>query len=64
MKKGFYVICIAIAALLAVSCMGGSSFSGAATGEHQIDVANINKGVYFLKVVADGETAINKLLIQ
>jgi hypothetical protein len=47
-----------------INNLGQVVVSGSATGEHQIDVANINKGVYFLKVVADGETAINKLLIQ
>ena len=47
-----------------INSLGQVVVSGSATGEHQIDVANINKGVYFLKVVADGETAINKLLIQ
>ena len=47
-----------------INSLGQVVVSGSASGEHQIDVANINKGVYFLKVVADGETAVNKLLIQ
>ena len=47
-----------------INSLGQVVISGSASGEHQIDVANINKGVYFLKVVAEGETAINKLLIQ
>ena len=47
-----------------INNIGQIVVSGAASGESQIDVANINKGVYFLKVVADGEVVINKLLIQ
>ncbi len=47
-----------------INNLGQVVISGASTGEHQIDVANINKGVYFLKVVADGETSINKISIQ
>ena len=47
-----------------INNLGQVVISGASSGEHQIDVANINKGVYFLKVVADGETSINKISIQ
>ena len=47
-----------------INGLGQVVVSGSASGEHQIDVANINKGVYFLKVVADGETSVNKVSIQ
>ena len=47
-----------------INNLGQVVISGVSSGEHQIDVANINKGVYFLKVVADGETSINKISIQ
>ena len=47
-----------------INGLGQVVVSGTANGEYQINVSNINKGVYFLKVVADGETRINKLTIQ
>ena len=47
-----------------INGLGQVVLSGTSDGTHQINVSNINKGVYFLKVVADGETKINKLAIQ
>ena len=47
-----------------INGLGQIVVSGTANGECQINVSDINKGVYFLKVVADGEATINKLTIQ
>ena len=47
-----------------INGLGQVVVSGTANGASQINVSNINKGVYFLKVVADGEATINKLTIQ
>lgn len=47
-----------------INSLGQVVLNGTANGEYQINVSNINKGVYFLKVVADGEARINKLTIQ
>lgn len=47
-----------------INSVGQVVLNGTSNGAHQINVSNINKGVYFLKIVADGETMINKLSIQ
>ena len=47
-----------------INGLGQIVVSGTANGECQINVSDINKGVYFLKVVADGEARISKLIIK
>lgn len=47
-----------------INALGQVVVNGQSSGKHQINVSNINKGVYFLKVVANGETSINKVLVQ
>ena len=37
---------------------------GCLSGENTISVENIDNGVYFLKLIADGEVSINKIIIQ
>ena len=47
-----------------INSLGQVVISGTANGEYQLNISGINKGVYFLKVVADGEARINKLTVQ
>ncbi len=47
-----------------INSLGQVIISGTANGEYQLNISGINKGVYFLKVVADGEARINKLTVQ
>lgn len=47
-----------------INSVGQVIISGESNGEHQINISNVNKGIYFLKVVADGQAKINKLIIQ
>ncbi|MBQ8760528.1 MAG: T9SS type A sorting domain-containing protein [Bacteroidales bacterium] len=47
-----------------INALGQVVVSGQSSGKHQLDITNINKGVYFLKVIANGETSINKVLVQ
>ena len=37
---------------------------GCLSGENTISVENIDNGIYFLKLIADGEVSINKIIIQ
>ena len=37
---------------------------GDLSGENAISVENVDNGVYFLKLIADGEVSINKIIIQ
>ena len=47
-----------------INSLGQVVISGTANGEYQLNISGINKGVYFLKVIADGEARINKLTVQ
>lgn len=47
-----------------INNLGQVVLSGALSGENTISVKNINKGIYFLKLIADGEVSINRLIIQ
>ena len=47
-----------------VNSLGQVILSGTANGAQQINVSNINKGMYFLKVIADGEARINKIVVE
>ena len=47
-----------------INSLGQVVISGTANGEYQLNISGINKGIYFLKVVADGEARINKLTVQ
>ncbi len=47
-----------------INNIGQVVLNGTMSGENNISVKNINNGVYFLKLVADGEVSINKVIIQ
>ena len=47
-----------------VNNLGQVVLNGVSSGENVISVENINNGVYFLKLVADGETSISRVIIQ
>lgn len=47
-----------------INSIGQVVMNGTLNGNDQISLSNINKGMYFLKVVADGETTINKIIVQ
>lgn len=47
-----------------INNIGQVLMSGMSTGEHTIYLENIDKGVYFLKLIADGEMRINKVMVQ
>ena len=47
-----------------INGLGQVVISGTSNGAQQINVSNINKGMYFLKVIADGEARINKIVVE
>lgn len=47
-----------------INNLGQVVMSGVSAGEHTIFLENVNKGVYFLKLITDGEIRINKVMIQ
>lgn len=47
-----------------INSMGQVVLAGMSSGENTISVANMKKGIYFLKLIADGEMTINKVVIQ
>ncbi len=47
-----------------INSIGQVVLNGTLNGNDQISLGGLNKGMYFLKVVADGETTINKVIIQ
>lgn len=47
-----------------INGLGQVVISGTSNGTQQINVSDINKGMYFLKVIADGETRINKIVVE
>lgn len=47
-----------------INSLGQVVVSGSANGAQQINVSDINKGMYFLKVIADGEARINKIVVE
>ena len=44
--------------------LGQVVLKGAVSGENAISVEDVENGVYFLKLIADGEVSINKVIIQ
>ncbi len=44
--------------------IGQVVLKGIMSGENAISVENVDNGVYFLKLIADGEVSINKVIIQ
>ena len=44
--------------------LGQVVMKGDLSGENAISVENVDNGVYFLKLIADGEVSINKIIIQ
>lgn len=47
-----------------INSLGQIVVSGVSVSENTIQINNMNKGVYFLKLVADGEVTVNKIMIQ
>ncbi len=47
-----------------INNLGQVVLKGVLAGDNSISVENINNGIYFLKLVADGEMSINKVIIQ
>ena len=47
-----------------INGLGQVVISGTSNGAQQINVSDINKGMYFLKVIADGEARINKIVVE
>ncbi len=47
-----------------INSLGQIVLEGVLSGENTISVANMEKGIYFLKLIADGEMSINKVTIQ
>ena len=47
-----------------INSLGQVVISGTSNGAQQINVSDINKGMYFLKVIADGEARINKIVVE
>ena len=47
-----------------INNLGQIVLNGTLSGENTISVKNVNDGVYFLKLVADGETSIQRVMIQ
>ena len=47
-----------------INSVGQVVMNGVLSGEDVISVENINNGIYFLKVVANGEVTVNKVVIQ
>ena len=47
-----------------INSLGQVVISGTSNGAQQINVSDLNKGMYFLKVIADGEARINKIVVE
>ena len=47
-----------------INGLGQVVLDGVLSGESVISLENINNGVYFLKLIADGEVSINRVIIQ
>ena len=47
-----------------INSVGQVVMNGVLSGEDVISVENINNGIYFLKVIANGEVTVNKVVIQ
>ena len=47
-----------------INNIGQIVLNGILSGENVISVENINNGIYFLKLIVDGEVSINKVVIQ
>ena len=47
-----------------INSAGQVVMNGVLSGEDVISVENINNGIYFLKVIANGEVSVNKVVIQ
>ena len=47
-----------------INSLGQVVLEGVSSEDNTISVANMQNGIYFLKLVADGEMKINKIIIQ
>lgn len=47
-----------------INALGQVVLDGMLSGENTISLKNIDKGVYFLKLIAEGEVSINRVIIQ
>ena len=47
-----------------INSLGQVVLDGILSGDNAVSVENINKGVYFLKLIADGEVSVNRIIIQ
>jgi hypothetical protein len=44
--------------------LGQVVLKGVLSGEGTISVEGVDSGIYFLKLIADGKVAVNKIIIQ
>ncbi|MBO7288021.1 MAG: T9SS type A sorting domain-containing protein [Bacteroidales bacterium] len=47
-----------------INNLGQIVLDGTLAGENSISVKDINNGIYFLKLIADGEMSVNRVIIQ
>ena len=47
-----------------INSIGQVVLSGVSNGSNQVSLSDIENGMYFLKVVSDGQISINKILVQ
>lgn len=47
-----------------INNIGQVVMRGMLSGENTISVENLNNGIYFLKLIAEGEVSVNKVIIQ
>jgi hypothetical protein len=44
--------------------LGQVVLKGVLSGDDTISVEGVDSGIYFLKLIADGKVAVNKIIIQ
>ena len=47
-----------------INSLGQVVLNGILSGDNAVSVENINNGIYFLKLIADGEVSVNRIIIQ
>ena len=47
-----------------INSLGQVVLNGILSGDNAVSVESINDGVYFLKLIADGEVSVSRIIIQ